>query len=257
MSFSVTGLPAGASGTLVPTSVIGSGSSVLSVSTLSTTVFGSYPLSIRGTSGSLTHSAPVTLVVGTPTAATPRFSPLPGTFSSSVNVTLSDTTPGAVVPDGTTDGSTPTASSPACTMVNLKTTTTINAIAVASGYNNSALVSGIYTIVSDDDDQLRAGFTAAGMQLNGNTTLNGTRLRLTDGGANEASSAFFSTAVNVQSFTTDFSLQLTSASADGMAFVIQNNGVTAMGPSGGGLGYGPDAPTVCLCGDEPECGGEV
>ena len=94
-----------------------------------------------------------------------------------------------------------------------------------------------------DGDQLRAGFTAAGMQLNGNTTLNGTRLRLTDGATSERSSAFFTSPVNVQSFTTDFSLQLTNASADGMAFVIQNNGVTARGPSGGGLGYGPDAPT--------------
>jgi hypothetical protein len=33
---------------------------------------------------------------------------------------------------------------------------------------------------------------------------------------------------------------LTNPSADGMAFVIQNVGTTALGPSGGGLGYGPD-----------------
>src|SRR5205085_6527479 len=85
-----------------------------------------------------------------------------------------------------------------------------------------------------------AGFTGSGLQMNGGAALNGTRLRLTDGGANQASSAFYSTPVNVQSFTTDFSLQLTSASADGMTFVIQNNGGTALGPGGGGLGYGAD-----------------
>jgi hypothetical protein len=86
-----------------------------------------------------------------------------------------------------------------------------------------------------------SGFTSTGLQLNGKATLNGTRLRLTDGGTSEASSAFFSTAVNVQSFSTSFSFQQTSATADGMAFVIQNNGVTALGPGGGGLGYGPAA----------------
>ena len=46
------------------------------------------------------------------------------------------------------------------------------------------------------------GFSSSGLQLNGNATLNGARLRLTNGGGNEASSAFYTTAVNVQSFTT-------------------------------------------------------
>jgi hypothetical protein len=72
--------------------------------------------------------------------------------------------------------------------------------------------------------------------------LNGTRLRLTDGGQGEASSAWFTTPVNVQTFTTDFSFQLTSPNADGMTFAIQNAGTTALGPSGGGLGYGAQLP---------------
>jgi len=73
--------------------------------------------------------------------------------------------------------------------------------------------------------------------LNGSTKLSGTRLRLTDGGGGEASSAFYSTPVNVQSFTTNFSFQMTSAVADGMTFVIQNGAATALGLGGGGLGY--------------------
>jgi legume-like lectin family protein len=76
--------------------------------------------------------------------------------------------------------------------------------------------------------------------------LNGTRLRLTDGAVDEARSAFFSTLVNVQSFTTSFSFQITPAStttADGFTFTIQGNGATALGPAGGGLGYGPKTPT--------------
>ena len=45
-----------------------------------------------------------------------------------------------------------------------------------------------------------------------------------------------------RAFTTDFSFQLSSASADGFTFTIQGVGATALGPSGGGLGYGPDTP---------------
>src|ERR1019366_3138277 len=63
-----------------------------------------------------------------------------------------------------------------------------------------------------------SGFTSSGLQLNGSTKLNGTRLRLTDGGGGEASSVFYTTPVNVQSFTTNFSFQMTSAAADGMTF---------------------------------------
>ena len=44
----------------------------------------------------------------------------------------------------------------------------------------------------------------------------------------------------MQAFTSDFTFQLTSPSADGFTFVIQNAGTTALGPTGGGLGYGPD-----------------
>src|SRR5205823_1097769 len=90
-----------------------------------------------------------------------------------------------------------------------------------------------------------SGFTSTGLQLNGSTKLNGTRLRLTDGGTNEASSAFYTTPVNVQSFITNFSFQMTSATADGMTFVIQNTGSTALGYLGGGLGYGwPSQPSI-------------
>ena len=80
-----------------------------------------------------------------PTAATPTFSPAPGSYNPGQVVTLSDTTTGAVI-HCTTDGSTPTASSPVCTTLTLNTTTTIKAIAVATGYNNSAIASGTYTI---------------------------------------------------------------------------------------------------------------
>src|SRR5438132_4470294 len=79
------------------------------------------------------------------------------------------------------------------------------------------------------------------MVMNGITTLNGARLRLTDGGGSEASSSWYPVAVNIQTFTTDFSLQITpgtTPTGDGMTFTIQNAGVKARGPGGGSLGYG-------------------
>ena len=176
----------------------------------------------------------------TPTAATPTFSPAPGSYTSTVTVTLSDATSGATV-RCTTDGSTPTVNSPACTSVAISATATLKAIATASGYNPSAVASGIYTIDAGATGiNYGAGFTSTGLTFNGTAKLNGTRLRLTDTGTNEAGSAFISTPINIQTFTTDFGFQLSSASADGFTFAIQGVGATALGPSGGGLGYGPD-----------------
>jgi len=184
-----------------------------------------------------------TYTISLPTAATPTFSPAPGAYSPGQVVTLSDTTTGAVI-HCTTDGSTPTASSPVCTTLTLNTTTTIKAIAVATGYNNSAVASGTYTISANGNPYVNyaSGFSSTGLALNGSAKLNGSRLRLTDGGGTEAGSGFYTTPLNIQSFTTDFSFQLTNPNADGIAFVIQNVGTTALGPSGGGLGYGPDTP---------------
>ncbi len=83
-----------------------------------------------------------------------------------------------------------------------------------------------------------SGFTAGSLALNGSAALSGTTLRLTDGKGFEAASAFSNTLVNVQAFTNDFTFQLSGASADGFMFVLQNQGLTALGAYGGDLGYG-------------------
>ena len=111
-----------------------------------------------------------TYTISLPVAATPAFSPAPGSYASAQSVTLSDSTPGASI-YYTTDDTTPTTSSTlfsASSPIAVSSTTTIEAIAVASGYTNSAVATGIYTIGSsagtavsvvlstDDETQLLA-----------------------------------------------------------------------------------------------------
>jgi fibronectin type 3 domain-containing protein len=78
----------------------------------------------------------------------------------------------------------------------------------------------------------------SGLNLNGSATIVGSSLRLTDGGSNEASSAFSTTPVSVANFVTQFTFQLTNATADGFTFTIQGDSPTALGGAGGYLGYG-------------------
>jgi len=89
-----------------------------------------------------------TYTINLPAAAAPTFSPAPGAYTSVQSVSLSDTTAGASI-HYTTDGSTPSATStlfnPASPIA-VSATTTINAIAIASGYVNSAIATGTYTL---------------------------------------------------------------------------------------------------------------
>jgi Legume lectin domain/Chitobiase/beta-hexosaminidase C-terminal domain/PQQ-like domain len=178
-------------------------------------------------------------------APTPTIAPATGTYTSAQTVTITD--PGATI-YYTIDGSAPSPNSTkyaASFIVNA--TTTVRAIAVESGFSNSAIAQSVITISPGGTGaaaiNFGSGFSNAGLQFNGRTKLDATRLELTDTAAqNEFASAFWTTPVNVQSFTNDFTFQLTSPTADGFTFTIQNTGITAFGPSGGGLGYGPDAP---------------
>jgi hypothetical protein len=188
-----------------------------------------------------------TFVSGTQQQATaPIFSPAIGSYTTAQSVTLSTSTPGASI-HYTTDGSTPTASSTLYSKpITVSVTETIKALTVASGYSNSSISTGTYTISSPSSGGggggvgLGGGFTAGAMALNGSAALNGTRLRLTDGGGMEASAAWYNSPVNIQQFTTSFSFQLSpgsSPTADGFTFAIQGNNTAALGALGGALGY--------------------
>ena len=89
-----------------------------------------------------------------------------------------------------------------------------------------------------------AGFAGSTTKLtfNGTAAINGTRARLTSGAAYQAGSFFSFRPVDVTRFNSIFQFQMTggSTTADGLTFTIQGIGATALGSSGGGLGYGPD-----------------
>ena len=102
-------------------------------------------ISIAGCGGSAVTS-PVTPATGI--AATPAFSPISGTFTAPQSVTISDSTAGAAI-YYTTNGTTPTTlSSVYSSAIPVSSTTTIEAMAVVSGYTNSAVASGTFTISS-------------------------------------------------------------------------------------------------------------
>ncbi len=187
------------------------------------------------------------------TVATPVISPAPGTYTNSVPVSISDSTSGAAI-YYTTDGSTPSpgvgTTKAFTSSFTLTSSATVKAIATEAGFTNSAIATSAYTIQSQSSGLINfsAGFTTtSGLQFNGNAVWNQTttHLHLTDGAAHDqAGSVYFTTPVNVQSFTNDFSFQLTGTAplADGFTFILQNSSATALGSNGGGLGYGPDYP---------------
>ncbi len=79
-------------------------------------------------------------------ASAPAFSPAVGTYASAQSVTLSDATAGATI-YYTTNGATPTTSSTLYKgAIPVSASETIEAIAVASGYTNSVVATGSYTI---------------------------------------------------------------------------------------------------------------
>ena len=82
---------------------------------------------------------------GSTTVETPTFSPAAGTYNAVQNVTITCATAGAAI-HYTSDGSTPTATSPTyATAIPVATTTTIKAMAIASGKTDSAVASATYS----------------------------------------------------------------------------------------------------------------
>jgi hypothetical protein len=99
-----------------------------------------------GYTNSATSSAAYTITITPPTAATPTFSPVAGTYTAAQSVALASGTSGAAI-YYTIDGTNPTTSSTLYTTpISIAVTTNVKALAVKSGYTNSAVNSALYTI---------------------------------------------------------------------------------------------------------------
>src|ERR1700732_848651 len=113
------------------------------------------------------------LTSGPQPAATPMFSPAGGTYSTTQNVKLSDATSGASI-YYTTNGNTPTTSSTLYNNVAIPVTSseTIKAIAVATGFTQSAVGSAAYIISAPPPPDFSVAATPASQSVTpgGNTT---------------------------------------------------------------------------------------
>ncbi len=191
---------------------------------------------------------------------TPTILPAGGTYDTSQTVTIREWLNTDVY--YTTDGTTPTTSSTRYTgPFTVNSTETINAIVIASPYTNSAVATAAYTITpttATPSINFGGGFAASQgqMVLNGTAQLNGSSLQLTNDGTDQAASAWYATPVNVQSFTTNFTFQLTNPEANGITFTIQNQGPAALGMFGTGLGYQYIPTSVAVKFDLFNAGGE-
>src|SRR5439155_1223813 len=122
-------------------------------------------------------SATYTLVTQVPA---PTFSPAAGSFSSPVQVIISDTYSSSAI-YYTIDGSTPTTSSALYVgAVTLNGTTTLRAFATASGAPSSSVTSGLFTINSNAANSINfaTGFGTSGITFNGSAKISGTRLNV-------------------------------------------------------------------------------
>ncbi|OLC75530.1 MAG: hypothetical protein AUH72_20285, partial [Acidobacteria bacterium 13_1_40CM_4_65_8] len=140
VTFSVSGLPSGATASFSPSSVTTSGSSTMTVTTSTTTPAGSFPLTITGTSGSLIHTVPVTLTVsGLTTTTNVASNNNPSTFGA--GVTFTATVAGSGVPTGAVtfmDGTTTLGSA----LLNVSGQATLTTSVLAAGTHSITAVYG-------------------------------------------------------------------------------------------------------------------
>jgi DNA-binding NarL/FixJ family response regulator len=187
--FSVSGLPAGATANFSPASVVGTGSSTLTVTTSTSTPAGNYPLTITGAtsdSSDITHTQTVTLnvsgftVSGSPGSQT---APSGGTANYTATVSVANGFNGTVtwsasgLPAGATAAFNPTsvtgAGSSTMTVTLANTTPassyTLNVLGTSSGVTQSntvTLVVSDFTISATPSSQSVSAGNAANYTVN-------------------------------------------------------------------------------------------
>jgi hypothetical protein len=209
------------------------------------------------TAGGMTDSAvaSATYTIQQQVAA-PTFSPAAGTYTGSVSVTISDATSGATI-RYTTDGSTPTTSSPIYTApISLTVTTTIRAIATASGMTNSAVASAIYTIqqqVATPTFNPAAGTYTGSVTVTISDATSGATIRYTtDGSAPTAASAVYTGPIAVSQTTTIRAMATASGMTDSAVasatYTVQQLMALTVTRTGAGSGTVTSSPAGIDCG---------
>jgi glucosylceramidase len=142
-----------------------------------------------------------------PVLAPPTFSPAAGTYSSAQSVTIADATASPTI-YYTTDGSTPTTASKVYSApIAIGSTTTLNAIATASGYNNSTVATAAYTInlpaaATPTFSPAPGTYPAAQSVAISDATTNATIYYTTDGSTPTTASKVYSTPISISTTTT-------------------------------------------------------
>lgn len=187
--------------------------------------------------------------------STPTFSIAPGSYPSAQSVSIS--APAGSTIYYTTNGRQPTTSSTKYTgPISVSSNEIVQAVAVETGFTDSLVAVANYEIAPAGTPLINFpnGFATASdlMTVNGSAQFNGSAIQLTYTGILEAGSAWYAVPVNVQSFTTNFTLQFsTPTAANGVTFTIQNQppassdssihyvsgGPNAVGNNRTGLGY--------------------
>lgn len=156
-------------------------------------------------------SAPITVTVPGSVVAPPVFTPAAGSYSTPQSVTVSTPTSPSAAIYYTTDGSTPTTSSPVFSASNpivVSASETLKAIAAATGYTApSAVGSAAYTIGASLTDtpsfSLAPGtYTSAQTITLADNTPNASIYYTTDGSTPTAASTLYSSAITVASSET-------------------------------------------------------
>ncbi|GBU27104.1 hypothetical protein R84B8_00627 [Treponema sp. R8-4-B8] len=132
-------------GGTLPTGLSITGNAITGTPTTAAT--STFTVKATNAAGSVTKQLSITINGATLSkAATPTASPSAGTYTSVQSVTLNTTTADAKI-YYTTNGTNPTASSSLYSgAISIDTTTTLKAIAVKDGWNNSDIMTAVYTL---------------------------------------------------------------------------------------------------------------
>ncbi len=181
-----------------------------------------------------------------PRLSTPTFSVAPGSYPAAQTVTIG--APSGATIYYTTNGQQPTTSSAIYTApITVNSNEIVQAVAVQSGHTDSLVATANYQIAPSGTPLINfpSGFVNSSglITLAGSTTMNGNAIRLTDTNPRgwEVGAAWYDAPVGVTSFTTNFTLLLTSGTEQGMTFCIQNQNPTSTDSTSQYVSGGPYA----------------